>query len=384
MYRKDSLTQLYGRDYLYAKYDEINKNSTNTILFDFRNLKHINDNYGHIMGDNILKDFASKLLIHFSDDVAVRLGGDEFLVITSLEEKEILDSLDIISKEIKRNFANKIKLETAPFNSGIVKTMLSFDMTYLRADLAMYHAKEKGELYSFFNQDMLDKKEYENEFVEYIRAFVKEGRFQYLEREIKPDLVDLTLLDGKYSQVFTKEKSEILMKNNLISVIDFVSSSFILSSVIDNKKTYMINVCYETLLNHSYTKFIDKVINEKKLIKEKICINVNTYGYNGNAETIVDKINELKRIGVKVSIGNVNLDNQQYVLPILAFCKLDYIKAEKDMFYVAIENEEANIVISGVVEILKKKNVEPIMINLDEEDYDHEFIDKHKILIRKK
>jgi diguanylate cyclase (GGDEF)-like protein len=384
MYRKDSLTQLYGRDYLYAKYDEINKNSTNTILFDFRNLKHINDNYGHIMGDNILKDFASKLLIHFSDDVAVRLGGDEFLVITSLEEKEILDSLDIISKEIKRNFANKIKLETAPFNSGIVKTMPSFDMTYLRADLAMYHAKEKGELYSFFNQDMLDKKEYENEFVEYIRAFVKEGRFQYLEREIKPDLVDLTLLDGKYSQVFTKEKSEILMKNNLISVIDFVSSSFILSSVIDNKKTYMINVCYETLLNHSYTKFIDKVINEKKLIKEKICINVNTYGYNGNAETIVDKINELKRIGVKVSIGNVNLDNQQYVLPILAFCKLDYIKAEKDMFYVAIENEEANIVISGVVEILKKKNVEPIMINLDEEDYDHEFIDKHKILIRKK
>jgi diguanylate cyclase (GGDEF)-like protein len=384
MYRKDNLTKLFGRDYLYANYDDVIKNSTNTILIDFKNLKHINDNHGHMMGDDILREFASKLLTQFPNDISIRLGGDEFLVITKLKEELILEKLELISKEMKRFFSNKVKLEPAPFNSGIVKTMPSFDMTYYRADLAMYHAKERNELYAFFKQEMLDKKEYESELVCKIKTFIKEGVFQYLEREIRPDLIDLTLLDSNYSMVFTKEKSEILRKNNLIQLIDFVNSSFILNNIADNEKTYMINVYHKTLMDDKYIDFIDNIISENNLIKEKICINVNTYGYNADSETIVNKINKLKSIGVKVSIGNVNLENQQYVLPILAFCKLDYIKADKDMFYVATENEEANIVISGVLEILRKKNVEPILINIEEKDYNHEFIKKNNILIRKK
>jgi diguanylate cyclase (GGDEF)-like protein len=52
------------------------------VAFDLDNFKHINDTYGHPVGDMVLKEFASRLLsaIRMSD-FAARMGGDEFLVL---------------------------------------------------------------------------------------------------------------------------------------------------------------------------------------------------------------------------------------------------------------------------------------------------------------
>jgi diguanylate cyclase (GGDEF)-like protein len=52
------------------------------IAFDLNDFKHINDAYGHAAGDLVLREFANRLLraIRVSD-VAVRMGGDEFLAL---------------------------------------------------------------------------------------------------------------------------------------------------------------------------------------------------------------------------------------------------------------------------------------------------------------
>jgi diguanylate cyclase (GGDEF)-like protein len=52
------------------------------VAFDLDNFKHINDTFGHPVGDLVLKEFATRLLsaIRMSD-FAARMGGDEFLVL---------------------------------------------------------------------------------------------------------------------------------------------------------------------------------------------------------------------------------------------------------------------------------------------------------------
>uniref|UniRef100_UPI0015FB5D20 GGDEF domain-containing protein n=1 Tax=Aliivibrio sp. SR45-2 TaxID=2760931 RepID=UPI0015FB5D20 len=81
---RDELTGLYNRSILKDK-DLLNtkqKSSMSVIVIDGDKLKAINDNFGHHIGDEAIKQIAHGMRMTFREsDYLVRLGGDEFLVI---------------------------------------------------------------------------------------------------------------------------------------------------------------------------------------------------------------------------------------------------------------------------------------------------------------
>ncbi len=88
LYDKDAMTGLYNRFGYENKalplYEEsMKKGSRITVLFvDINSMKQINDNYGHEQGDVAIRTVASSIADNLQKDwVAVRYGGDEFLVI---------------------------------------------------------------------------------------------------------------------------------------------------------------------------------------------------------------------------------------------------------------------------------------------------------------
>lgn len=81
------------------------KGKTAVILFDVDGFKYINDNYGHLNGDCILRSVAKMLTEIFSSKnfSVYRIGGDEFAVIAenTTEEKVINLLLQLQKREIK-------------------------------------------------------------------------------------------------------------------------------------------------------------------------------------------------------------------------------------------------------------------------------------------
>ncbi len=84
----DRLTNAYNRHYFYdflAASFNVSKgfaDETSFILIDLDNFKHINDTFGHLTGDDFLKKTVEILLQALrNDDIVVRWGGDEFLVV---------------------------------------------------------------------------------------------------------------------------------------------------------------------------------------------------------------------------------------------------------------------------------------------------------------
>ena len=108
---KDELTGLFNRNYYEQKIQEYIKEAkpVSVVYIDVDGLHSINNNYGHLEGDNLLIDLSNILITNFREnDIVFRTGGDEFVTIIPSDEDEII--LTII-KRIKNavEVYNKIK-----------------------------------------------------------------------------------------------------------------------------------------------------------------------------------------------------------------------------------------------------------------------------------
>lgn len=93
---RDELTGLFNRRYFFGEADRLLAEGAvvNLVLFDLDRFKEVNDTYGHLAGDRILRDIGSLFLSHTrSQDIIARYGGDEFVLLVHsvpIEEVEVL------------------------------------------------------------------------------------------------------------------------------------------------------------------------------------------------------------------------------------------------------------------------------------------------------
>ncbi|MGC8502484.1 GGDEF domain-containing protein [Desulfurella sp.] len=149
---KDPLTNAYNRlfleEYITLLFNEAQKNNINfaCLFIDIDNFKSVNDTYGHKTGDQFLKEIAKIINKNLREnDVCVRYGGEEFIVI-----------LKNVPKNVAINIANRIKNSVEAFNLNGIKITVSIGISFWpdscknftdcvkNADYAMYQAKKRG------------------------------------------------------------------------------------------------------------------------------------------------------------------------------------------------------------------------------------------------
>lgn len=157
MANRDALTYVYNRNYLRKVFNDLaekvqtNNKSLSLALFDIDKFKKVNDTYGHLFGDQVLKIISniSEKYVNLNDGILGRYGGEEFLIIFP---DKTLDEAYQIMKEIH----NCIKNTKIPYNDKLIDINVSIGLTSYpeickspadlvkRADKAMYVSKETG------------------------------------------------------------------------------------------------------------------------------------------------------------------------------------------------------------------------------------------------
>ncbi len=104
----DALTGLYNRADFDKVYSTCANDTIGIIIIDVDHFKQFNDEFGHGVGDHVLKIVAAKLMEHFrSEDHVSRIGGDEFCIImpgTKQEQaKTIVEKIYEINRELLDN-----------------------------------------------------------------------------------------------------------------------------------------------------------------------------------------------------------------------------------------------------------------------------------------
>ena len=121
------------------------------VLIDLDHFKNINDTYGHLAGDDVLKSFAEILRAQTrSSDICGRIGGEEFLhVVTHAEEANMPIVVERTrAKLAAKRFAFGGADVTVTASFGIAgfrgETAPPFGDLVARADRALYRAKQQG------------------------------------------------------------------------------------------------------------------------------------------------------------------------------------------------------------------------------------------------
>jgi diguanylate cyclase (GGDEF)-like protein/PAS domain S-box-containing protein len=148
----DSLTQAYNRTKFESILDtELERSKRyhqplSMILFDIDHFKVINDTYGHVVGDNVLKTLTQIVTKNLrAIDSLARWGGEEFIILapgTGIKRAQVL--AERIRKAIEGHRFHDVGKVT--ISSGVTEFTLhdTKDSFIKRADDTMYKAKKKG------------------------------------------------------------------------------------------------------------------------------------------------------------------------------------------------------------------------------------------------
>jgi diguanylate cyclase (GGDEF)-like protein len=149
---RDSLTGLMNRRAIEARFDELLAQGFDTFaLVDLDRFKAINDLHGHQVGDAALIACAGAIRATGDRDaVAVRLGGEEFVVL--LRGQRTLERAEALRQAIPMRIAKEVPGLELPVTASMGVVMLddaghhkmAFAEFYARADALMYEAKASG------------------------------------------------------------------------------------------------------------------------------------------------------------------------------------------------------------------------------------------------
>lgn len=188
---RDPLTGLFNRAYLTKVLDE--GIATRTwpergaliYMLDLDDFKHINDTFGHRAGDMVLEEVGRRLLsVAREDDIAVRLGGDEFIVVHFPIGDETLPELfaeKLVACLTQEMSVDDIRI-TPSTSIGISRVSVdgaTWSEVMRSADVALYQAKlETQSSYCMFLPEMKVLRDSQSRLEVEMRAGIDRDEFE--------------------------------------------------------------------------------------------------------------------------------------------------------------------------------------------------------------
>jgi cyclic di-GMP phosphodiesterase Gmr len=153
-------------------------------FLDIDNFKHINDYYGHSMGDGLLVEVAKRLGLDLREsDMLSRISGDEFMLLLNpiQSEQEVVEYIQATLARLKAPFfidGSEIFASTSIGVSLYPDHGRSYDVLRQNADIAMYRVKNQGKGAAAFFDSTMEHEALERMKIEQsLRLAILEKRF---------------------------------------------------------------------------------------------------------------------------------------------------------------------------------------------------------------
>lgn len=165
------------------------------LLLDLDKFKHVNDTFGHHVGDLMLREVALRILSSIREtDFVARLGGDEFVVMQADAAQP--EAAEILARKLVLELGRPYLLDSCEIISGTSIGLASYPMDakssvelLKRADLALYRAKSAGRgTYQIYSADLFSERAWKKDREQALRDALVNHQFElYYQPQIDLD-----------------------------------------------------------------------------------------------------------------------------------------------------------------------------------------------------
>lgn len=380
----DPLTSINNELYLhkiYLEYIEEHPQSQ-LLLFDFRKFKSINDTYGHNVGDTYLKLFAYILKNTFNDDYAFRLHGDEFCLLTDLDNEEIKKRLDVIDKRIIEAVDKKIIPRKFNYNAGATSIETSLTKTKEKADTMMYSAKANEKRYQEFDPVIWREKVGALTFLDEFGEKMDNDTFSYTTRQFfdrkkdKVDIIQLYTRDKSGQTIFNNANYQALREGNQLINFDVYNVKRVLSNLerLGINSSILLDVDYKSLcLSKEMMEYFKLVAYTLQVPLQRIILSINSLGLQASDyNTLIEKITKVKKLGFRVCLDKYDSSIGE---KIWENAEIDFVRFNNEYWKAAMNGGKADYSLRKKVELLSHYQDETTPIfSIVESKEEHDYI----------
>lgn len=336
--KKDLITSLPNRVEFLNFIDEKKELKGYAIVVDINNFKEINDKYGQSSGDDILRIVADKLKRIFINQNIYRVSGDEFYIFS--EEEFLIERLEELKKEMHSlKLSYQVDLSIGFYKNYNKNLETSFKYAYM----AMEEVKKKNNFYYVEATDeLIEKKEREYSIKSLLRNKnlsglygVYQPKFNIKNKNIVGAEVLARWKDEKLGFISPGEFIPIAEEINLIHLIDYKIANegikFInilkKNNLIDENFRMSFNLSMKSLERDDVVSVIKTLLKENRVSGDYMEIEITESIFSTNLKTTLEKINELKKMNISLSMDDFTAGHSTVsLLPILP---LDVVKFDK-------------------------------------------------------
>lgn len=396
---KDNLTKLYNRAY-FENYLEtyLAENGKGALLFvDIDNFKYINDIYGHVFGDEVLKELARRLSRLFENEkkyLISRFSGDEFIIILKdlVDREAIIFVMNAMIREIESTIQSKNKFFKVAASIGI--TIFPNDGTdrvelMQNSDIAMYHAKRISKRgFHFFDDEIrikaINEMKIENNLREAIALDEFEIYYQPIMSLAEKRVTSFEALirwnSKKLGFIYPDEFIGIAEKTGLINEIGFIvlekSCKFIseLNKKSDRKFSVAINISVIQLMEDHFANRVLSIIKKSGIPNHLVVLEITESMMLENNENILAKLFYLRNQQIGISLDDFGTGYSSFNN--LIRLPLTSIKMDRSIMKDSISNEHVFTLLESIVTFAHKINVEVVAEGIE----DIHYLEKSKAL----
>lgn len=327
-YERDYLTGLWTRRAMYAYYQGLELGSRVHFMFlDVDNFKIVNDIYGHNEGDALLVNIAGILQTSAPMANAVRMGGDEFVLIFPQEvSRETLCGIagGIIERVQSKEGAEHI-LTNVSMSIGILydeKVGKTLEDTLLKSDMAMYHAKDNGKgRYVVFNdiaELLLGELEMEKRQQQALKDREFEVRYAPIVMAQTPRLhmaqayLVWNMPDGRCRG--QEEFLPLFVRNGFAAELNAWVIERVLQDIVkfrerkERPDRVGVRISRLQLLNGNLLPWLEGLMHDYKVKAEELELEIDESAFTRGREEMFANIEALHKCGFRISLTGVGLD----------------------------------------------------------------------------
>ncbi len=368
------------------------------MFIDLDNFKHINDTLGHAAGDTLLQQVAKRITDNLRDSdylsrsetgdacnaTLARLGGDEFTVLLSE-----LDSAAVAAQVAQRiinmlNLPIKIDAHEYYISASIGIAAYPDDGTTLEellknADLAMYHAKQKGKnTYQCFSAAIGAQSNQRVQLDQKLHTAIENGAFElyyqpildcqssracYLEALIRWNDAELGFIPPDVFIPLAEESGKIIAIGEWVVEEAIRQMQAWRGQGLGNIRI-AINVSGVQLGKPGFVAHLKRTMHERAVAPQSLYVELTETAVIDGSSEVVDTLRQLHDLGIKIALDDFGTGYSS--LSYLTNLPIDVLKIDRS-FIAKIDEKDNSILLSAIITMAHALNLKVVAEGIEEQ-----------------